>query len=259
MNVLKSLSKRGNSPDPSKTGRRSFMWKMGAAASAALATAASSISSPGTGQNADSGAEVNRLSHRLGTLEDENAIRSLHQTYESRLDNGQYDEAVDLFAEDGEVVFNGGVFQGKDRGIARLYCDCFRSGLTGRRIGPAPVFDAAVEPQKETIEVAADRLSAEARFPYVVQVGTPIESDSSLVHLARLHGGGVLKWCEAGVYQASYVKDPEKGSWKIKRLEYRVLAKTDYRPGRTYAQPVSVPLFTRTYPEDPSGPDRLIS
>jgi len=258
MNVLKSLSKRGNSPGPATTGRRSFMWKMGAAASAALASAASSISSPGIRQNADSDPEVDRLSRRLEILEDENAIRALHQSYETCLDNGMYDEAIALFAEDGEVVFNGGVFQGKDRGIARLYRDCFRYGLTGRRIGPAPGFEASVEQRKESIEVAADRMSAAALFPYSVQVGTPIESDSSLVQMARLHGGGILKWCESGIYQSSYVKDASSGSWKIRRLEYRVLSKTDYRPGREYAQTISVPLFARTYPEDPFGPDRII-
>jgi len=259
MNILKSLSKRGNSTERSKTGRRSFMWKMGAAASAVIASAASGISSPGNRPDSGPDAEVTRLSRRLGILEDQDSIRARHRTYESCLDNGLYDEAVDLFAEDGEVVFNGGIFMGKSRGIARLYRDCFRPGLTGMSLRPAPDFDAAIEQQKEAIEVAVDRLSAEARFPYFVQVGTPIESDSSLVHMARLHGGGVLKWCEAGVYRASYVKDPKNGKWKIKRLEYQVLSKTDYRPGKTYAQPVSVPLFTRTYPEDPSGPDRLIS
>jgi hypothetical protein len=106
--------------------------------------------------------------------------------------------------------------------------------------------------------VSADRLSAGTQFPYSIQVGTPMAPDSQLVQMARLQGGGIMKWCEAGTYEISYAKDIKDGGWKIKRLEYRVSSKTDYRPGRSYARPISVPLFAKTYPEDPSGPDRLI-
>jgi hypothetical protein len=48
------------------------------------------------------------------------------------------------------------------------------------------------------------------------------------------------------------------GIWKIERLEHRVLSKADYRPGKSCARPISVPLFSKRYPEDPVGPDRLI-
>jgi hypothetical protein len=83
--------------------------------------------------------------------------------------------------------------------------------------------------------------------------------DSQLVQMARLQGEGIMKWCEGGIYEASYAKDAKDGGWKIKRLEYRVSSSTDYRPGRAYANPISVPLFAKTYPEDPAGPDRLIT
>ncbi len=259
MNVLKSLFVPGDSPGHPNSGRRSFMWKMGAAMSAALASAASSLSSPGIKQDASLDSEVDRLAHRLGILEDEKAIRALHLAYETRLEVGMYEAITDLFAEDGTVVFNGGSFEGKSRGVARLYGDCFRSGWTGRKIGPAPGIQTDIEQQRETIEVAADRLSAKARFPYSIQAGTPMAPDAPFVDMARLHGGGIMKWCEGGVCDVSYTKDPESGGWKIKRLEYRASSKTDYRPGRAYARPISVPQFARTYPEDPSGPDTLIS
>jgi hypothetical protein len=83
--------------------------------------------------------------------------------------------------------------------------------------------------------------------------------DSQLVVMARLHGEGIMKWCESGTYEASYAKDAKNGVWKIQRLEYRVVSKTDYRPGKSHAGPISVPQFTKAYPEDPAGPDRLIS
>jgi hypothetical protein len=259
MDVLKSRSMPGTSPGQPNAGRRSFMWKMGTAMSAALAAVVPGMTNTRTDRGVGMDAEVHRLSAQLGILEDENAIRKLHETYEACLDNGKYEEAVNLFAEDGEVVFNGGVFGGKQSGISRLYRDRFSSGLTGKKIGPAPGFEAAAEQQRETIEVAADRMSARAQFPYSIQVGTPIASDSQLVQMARLHGEGIMKWCEGGIYEASYAKDLKDGGWKIKKLEYRVLSKTDYRPGRSYARPISVPQFAKAYPEDPSGPDKLIA
>jgi hypothetical protein len=243
MDSVKSLSK----PNP---GRRSFICKTGAAISAALVCAVPGMSKSGGDENT----EADRLAKKLGILEAEQAIRTIHKTFENLLDNGMYEEVAGLFADDATVAFNGGVFKGTS-GICRLYGDCFRAGLTGNRIGPAPGSDAA----QEIVNVAADRLSAKAQFPYFIQVGAPIVSNTSLVAMARLHGEGIMKWCESGIYEISYAKDVKNGSWKINRLEYRVLSTTDYRPGRSYARPISVPLFTKTYPEDPAGPDRLIT
>jgi hypothetical protein len=252
MDVLKSLSKPN-------TGRRSFMRKLGAAMSATLAAAVPAMSNHKPKQGAGLDAEVDRLSNQLGILEDEKAIRALHQAYESYLDNGMYDEVVDIFAEDAEVVFNGGIFKGKKAGVSRLYGNCFSAGLTGKKIGPVRGIQPDARQQHETIAVAADRLSATAQFPYSIQVGTPMASDSQLVQMARLQGGGIMKWCEAGIYEISYAKDIKDGGWKIKRLECRVMSTTDYRPGRSYARPISVPLFAKTYPGDPAGPDSLIA
>ena len=259
MDHVKSLSEPDTSPGQPNSGRRSFMWKMGAAISAAMASVVPGMSNHRADPGAGSDSELNRLSNRLGILEDEKSIRTLHQDYEALLDAGMYREAVDLFTEDGEVVFNGGAFEGKKKGVSRLFLDCFRPVLAGKKIGPAPGFEANARQQKETIKVASDRLSASAQFSYSIQVGSPIASDSQLVKMARLHGEGIMKWCESGTYEASYAKDIKDGGWKIKRLEYRVLSKTDYRPGRSYADAISIPKFSRKYPEDPAGPDRLIS
>ena len=142
-------------------------------------------------------------------------------------------------------------------GVSRLYRDCFSSGLTGKKIGPAPGFEVDSEQQQETVKVSTDRLSASAQFPYSIQVGTPMTPDSQLVQMARLQGEGIMKWWEGGTYEVSYVKCIRDGGWKIKRLEYRVSSKADYRPGRSHAGPISVPLFSKVYPEDPAGPDLL--
>jgi len=248
MSIAKSISSPGDSLKRPNTGRRSFIWKAGAAMSAMVASAATGFSKPNSTLDTD-------LANQVGMLEDANAIRSLHQAYASHLDQGLYEEVINMFSEDGEVVFNGGLFAGKGKGVRRLYCDLFSSGFTGKKIEPAPGFKLDPMQQQDIVEVTLDRKSATGKFPYSMQVGTPMAGDSSLVQMARLQGEGIVKWWEGGVQHVHYVKEGK--GWKIKRLEYRVVSTADYRPGRSYARPIEVPAFTKTYPLDPAGPDRL--
>jgi hypothetical protein len=235
------------------------MWKAGAALSAVLATAVPGMARTKMNNDTNLKTKIDRLTKQVGMLEDENTIRSLHKTYENNLDNGKYEEVVNLFTNDAEVIFNGGVFKGKNRGVHRLYTEHFSAGLTGKKIAPAPGFQPDTEQQQDIIEVSPDSRAARARFTYSIQVGTPMNMDSTLVRMARLQGEGIIKWWEGGTYEVSYVKDIKGDKWKIKRLEYRVLSKTDYKPGKSYARPISVPPFSKAYPEDPAGPDRLIA
>ena len=245
MKILKSASKTGEIPDRPNTKRRSFIWKIGAAIPAVLAAAVPGKSNSGMDQDAGLKKQMDRLSGRLGILEDENAIRRLHRTYENLLNDGRYEEAVNLFTDDGEVIFNGGIFKGKSVGVRRLYSECFKPGYTGRRIEPAPGFQPDTELQQDIITVAADRKSASARFSYSIQVGVPIISNSQLVQMARLHGEGIMKWWEGGTYEVSYAKSIGDGGWKIKRLEYKVLASADYRPGKSHADRFPSPSSQR--------------
>jgi hypothetical protein len=235
--------------------RRSFIKKTGAVAAAALATAVAGVSKTTADQLDSSKEQMDRLSNQVGILEDANAIRKMHQAYEYHLDKGDYEEVVALFAQDGEVYFNGGIFQGKDKGVRRLYLDHFSQGLTGKKIDPAPEFKLDLEQQQESIKVAPDRNSAKARFHFSMQVGTPIISDSQLVQMARLQGQGILQWWEGGICEISYVK--ERDIWRIQRLDYRVTGQAKYTPGWAYSKPIVVPIFSNTYPENPTGPDKL--
>jgi hypothetical protein len=259
MRTQKSKSKSDDSMKKPDTGRRSFMWKAGAAMSAVLAAAVPGLARTGFKKDTNLKAKVERLSKQVGLLEDEKAIRSLHRTYESHLNSGEYEEVVGMFTDDAEVIFNGGFFKGKKSGIRRLYCDHFSAGFTGKKIDPAPGFRLDAEQHEDFVEVDLNRSSAKARFTFSIQVGTPIKSDLQLVKMARLHGEGIIKWWEGGIYEVTYVKNIKDGNWKITRLEYRTLSKADYRPGRTYAKPISVPCFSKVYPEEPTGPDRLIT
>jgi hypothetical protein len=259
MDIFKRAPKPNDSPEQPNTGRRSFMWKVGAGMSAVLAFAVPGMSKPRIDRDTELKTRVDQLTNQLGILEDENAIRELHKAYETCLSNGKYEDVVNLFNNNGEVVFNGGVFKGKEGGVRRLYFAHFSPGLTGKRIDPAPGFLPNTEERQDMIKVATDRKSAKAQFSYSMQVGVPMVSDWQLMKMARLHGQGIKKWWEGGVYDVSYVKDMKDGTWKIERLEHRVLSKADYRPGKSYARPISVPLFSKRYPEDPVGPDRLIT
>jgi len=247
---------QANTRKQTDTGRRSFIWKVGAGMSAVLAAAVPSVAKPLMGSDKVLKGSLERLSKQIAVLEEEKSIRKLHETYEDFLDKGMYSEALDLFSDNAEVIFNGGVFK-KKRGLKRLFCECFSTGQTGGRMVQAPGFEVNQLQHPNMLDVAPDQKSAKARFSYSVQVGAPIESNSTLVQMARLQGEGILKWWEGGVYELAYVKDIN-GNWKIKKLEYRTLSRADYKPGRSYAKDISVPQFTKVYPKDPSGPDRLV-
>lgn len=201
--------------------RRSLFWKLGAGVSAVLA------STTGLARAERGGADSEEL-----------AIRKLHQAYERALDKGLYEDVVALFADNAEVVFDGETFRQRSTGVSRLYLERFRAGKIGKRMEPAPGFEVAAEQQQESVDVSADRLTARAVFPYSIQVGAPVETESSLASMARLHGEGVRTWWEGGVYDVTYLKAAD-GGWRIRRLEYRRLSRADYRVGRSYATPIS--------------------
>lgn len=255
MDTLKSKS---NTQKGADRGRRSFMWKAGATVSAVLAASVPGIARAKTNNDKNLQTEIDSLSNQVEMLEDENAIHSLHKTYENYLDYGNYREVVDLFTEDAVVVFNGGIFKGKNKGIHRLFCDYFSAGSTGKRMEPAPGFELKDDQQNDYVEISKNGRSARARFTYSMQVGTPIMSDSQLVKMAHLQGEGIMKWWEGGTCEVSCVKDTREGKWKIKGIEYRALSRADYRPGRKYAGSIDIPPFSRTYPEEPAGPDKLV-
>jgi hypothetical protein len=254
MAISKPTSASGESPKPD-TGRRSFIWKTGAAMSAVVASAVAGIPKQTDGADAGLKDQLNHLSNRIGSLEEAHTIRRLHQEYESLLDRGMYEEVTGMFAEDAEVAYNGGLFTGK-AGIQRLYCSHFASGRTGRKIEPAPGFEPEPAQQLDIVEVAADRKTATGEFPYSMQVGAPMTGESSLVEMARLQGEGIVQWWESGTHAVSYVK--KGNTWKIRKLEYRVTSKADYKPGRAYAKPIEIPSFSTMFPRNPTGPDRLV-
>ena len=257
MDTPKTTSESISSPKQPNTGRRSFIWKTGSALSAVLASAVAGISKPKSDETGALKEPVDRLSHQLRVLEDTNAIRKLHHAYGYYLDKGIWEEIVNLFADDGEVYFNGGIFEGKDKGVRRLYIDYLGQGFTGNNYGPVHGFLLDQTQEQDVVDVTPDRKSAKARFHCLMQVGAKVVSDSSMMEMARQQGQGIMQWWEGGIYENSYVKDGN--IWKIKRLDYRAIWQADYALGWSYTKPGYVSPFSTTYPENPTGPDKLIT
>jgi hypothetical protein len=191
--------------------------------------------------------QFNGLARRVGALEDVHAIRTLHHKYGYYIDKCLYDEAVDLFADDGRVHFLNGIYKGK-AGVRRLYCEWFRNFFTHGRNGPAQGFLLDHLQMQDIVDVAADGLSAKGRFRALMQAG---QHDSKR---DKIPGFPMQCW-EAGIYENEYVKD--RGVWKIKLLNYNMLWQADYEKGWAHDKPHLLPL-DKTYPENPNGPDELM-
>src|SRR5215475_456958 len=80
-------------------------------------------------------ARIEKLEHELAIQQDIHQIRRVQYTYGYFIDKSQYNEVVDLFAEDGEVGFLGGIYKGK-AGVRRLYIERFRKDFTEGHNGP---------------------------------------------------------------------------------------------------------------------------
>src|SRR5258705_1451933 len=102
---------------------------------------------------------LKKVEHDLGMLQDVHAIRRLQHAYGFYIDKCLYNETVDLFAEDSQVIFMGGIFRGK-AGARRLYCDRFRKNFTGGKNGPVYGFLLDHYLGQDIIDVAPDRKTA---------------------------------------------------------------------------------------------------
>jgi len=196
-------------------------------------------------------AQLDDLKQKVGILEDVNAIRRLQYAYGYFIDKCMYDETVDLFAENGEVWFMNGIFKGR-AGVKRLYIDRFRVNFTGNRNGPVPGFLLDHPQLQAIIDVAPDGKSAKVRARSTMQAGRHEDySDPDRF------GWATRQWWEGGIYENQYVK--ENGVWKIKVLNYRPFWHADFEKGWAHSPARYVPPFEKTFPDEPLGPDELMT
>lgn len=81
-----------------------------------------------------------------------------------------YNEVVDLFAEDSDVWFLGGIYRGKS-GVRRLYIDRFQKQFTQGHNGLRYGWLLDHPQHQMVIDVAADRNSARVRGRSAMQAG----------------------------------------------------------------------------------------
>ena len=186
--------------------------------------------------------QVAELTRRAGILEDIQAIRTLHFKYGYYMDKWLFPEIVDLFAEDGEMYFLNGIFKGK-QGIRRMFHDGF--GISGPTYG---VLTDHLQVQ-DIVDVAPDRMRAKGRFRVFLMGG---------IHESKKGASGIpSQFWEGGVYENLYVR--ETGIWKIKLMNYNLAWQAEYEKGwgHSAVKLLMVSPFTKTFPEDPRGPDEL--
>lgn len=191
-------------------------------------------------------ARIAALEAELGVQQDIEAIRKLQYTYGYFIDKSQYNEVVDLFADDGEVWFLGGIYKGK-AGVRRLYIERFQTQFTQGHNGPRYGWLLDHPQLQMVIDVAPDRRTATVRGRSMMQAG-----------LHETAEGQQRAWWEGGIYDNRYVRDD--GVWKIARLGYFPFWHGSFAEGWAKTEIDFIPMATKDqlYPGDPLGPDALI-
>lgn len=187
-------------------------------------------------------AQISALANRLIRVEDEQAVRKLQHLYGYLIDKCLYREVVDLFTEDCEVHFFGGVYKGRV-GAARLYIERFQKNFTHGLNGPVDGFLLDHPQLQDIVDVQDDGVTALARFRSMMQAGRHRDY------------GGPRQWWEGGIYENTYKKT--NGVWRIHVLNYRPQWHADFETGWAHTRPNYVPFITTLYPDDPAGPDAL--
>lgn len=173
-------------------------------------------------------ARVAALEHRKSLVEDANAIERLQAAYGYYTDRGLWDEAADLFADDGTIeIALDGVYVGKARVREYLYA------IGGGRRGLAEGQLAEHLQVMPVITVAPDGLTAKARWRAIALTGAL---------------GGEAFWGE-GPYENEYVKDGDV--WKIKALHWYQALHVPYEKGwQTAPDPTGGKYVSATLPPD---------
>ena len=193
-------------------------------------------------------ATIEDLQKRIDLLEGESAVRKLQYAYGYYLDKCLYNEVLDLYAEDGECKFMGGLYKGR-ASLKRLYIDRFGQGFTQgtNRNVHGFLLDHAM--MQFIIDVAPDGQTARLRGRTMMQCGT----HESVAPKDR----PLRQWVEGGMYENSYKK--EGGIWKIWKLHYYPVFHADYETGWAKTKPDYIPLYQDKdlYPGNPGGPDEI--
>ncbi|KAL2682357.1 hypothetical protein Neosp_006807 [[Neocosmospora] mangrovei] len=200
---------------------------------------------------------VEVLRNEVTRLSDQEEIRKLQYKYGYYLDKCLYEEVVELFSTSPEayVQFLGGRYLTKE-GVKRLYVDRFSKGFVQRN-GPVHGFLLDHPQMQGIVDVEYGTRSdgtvalAKGRFRSLMQAGVHISQ-------AEKHPRGFCQWFEGGIYENEYVKEAD-GKWRILRLRYFPFWHGDVEDGWSKKTSGFVPFPKKTFPEDPTGPDEVVS
>lgn len=193
--------------------------------------------------------QMELMAARLAAVEDVEAIRRLQHAYGYYLDKSLYAEIVDLFAEDGEIHIDGGIYRGK-AGQKRFYTGRLEQVVAGGTPGPVNGLLLDHLMLQDVIDVAADRHTAKARFRVFMQGGS---HDSR----KEANAAGPQQWWEGGICENTYLKGDD-GRWRIARLSYRTVYRAPYETGWAHTPVAPESGVRKLYPEDPLGPDEVL-
>lgn len=195
-------------------------------------------------------AKLTAMDARLTQREDELDIRKLQFLYGYLIDKCMYNQVLDLFCEDGEVRFFGGVWR-KKSGIARLYIERFRKRFTHNNNGPIDGFLLDHPQLQDIVDIDPGGTTAKMRARSTMQAGRHKDYVGDQPHLQA------RQWWEGGIYENTYRKG-EDGKWRINVLNYFPHWHANFEDGWANTDPEYVPFPKTLYPEDPTGPDALI-
>ena len=172
------------------------------------------------------------LEHKVGVLEDIQAIRRLHWAYGYYIDFNRPDEVADLFAEDGAVVFLSGEYVGH-KGVKRLYGDWIAGRFTGGKPGPVNGLLLDHFQMQDVITVAPDRKTAKGRFHGILLGGWHDDFQETREEIMP------QQFMEAGIYENDYVNVERRVEDQAARLHDAVAGELRGRLGAHHRAPAA--------------------
>jgi len=167
---------------------------------------------PVVAQNVDQ--DIASLTNRVEKLEGARAVKKLQRAFGFYVDRGLWDDAADLFADNGTIELGvDGVYVGKTR--IRDYLKALHGGQDGLIYGQLNEW-VTLQP---VVNVAADGRTAQARW-----------RDLGMLGQYKQHA----EWRD-GIYENDYVR--EGGIWKIKALRLYVNFLAPYEKGWARLKP----------------------
>jgi SnoaL-like protein len=178
--------------EQSRTRRAFFLQGSAALGASVVATTA-------VGASARTSGQAPLVDEQLKDLAEREAIRRLHLTFASRIEQKRYGSAEQLFAEGAHPDLSG-----------------------ESAIGRHNAYRQSSAQLNDTVQLSEGRSQADAIFHVEVEVCTPLREDCTAAQMARLQGHVADRRWETGQFRVKYVK--AGGEWKIASLIYQPLS-----------------------------------